>query len=231
MKVVIDSFKAFDTTPLLATQKAELLGHFNTISLWATTQSQVFVNNRIKRKGGYGRAEFFEDLNLLQVLNIVNTLFAINNGINGSYLLGVLDSIFKTNNSGVVDQIDDTSWTPTNQVNGKFEIVDVNITDEDPYHKKNKKSNYDGFIDGIEKGVKSNGKEVKNGSGKSSIDLLTNIYVGNFYDVYEGQLRKLPTITKTMVLPETFLYCFSDAINFEFEKQCLKLYENAKKQD
>ncbi|WP_452223593.1 hypothetical protein [Lacinutrix chionoecetis] len=74
------------------------------------------------------------------------------------------------------------------------------------------------------------GPEVKHGSGKSSVNLLTNTYIGNFYDVSKNKLRKLPTITKPMVFTKTFLYCFSDAINFEFEKRCLELYEQAKKE-
>lgn len=73
------------------------------------------------------------------------------------------------------------------------------------------------------------GEAVKNGSGKSSIDLRTNRYVGNFYDVHDGKLRQLPTIIKQLVFTDTFLYCFSDDINFEFENKCLKFYEKAKK--
>jgi len=159
--VIIDNLNGFKTSGLLASQKVELLGHFNTISTWANTQRVVFENNRTGRNGGYGLKEFFEDLNLLQLLNIVNDLFAIDKGIEDSYLLGLLDSIFKADDSGVLDKIDDTSWTPTKQVNGKFEIIDVNITDEDIYNTKNKKSNYDGFINGLENGMKSNGNDNK----------------------------------------------------------------------
>tara|TARA_R110000751_G_scaffold135_1_gene521 strand:+ start:13227 stop:13811 length:585 start_codon:yes stop_codon:yes gene_type:complete len=73
------------------------------------------------------------------------------------------------------------------------------------------------------------GDLVKNGSGKSSVDLKSNTYIGDFYDVYNGKLRKLPTITKQLIFTDTFLYCFSDDINFEFEKKCLQFYEEAKK--
>lgn len=72
------------------------------------------------------------------------------------------------------------------------------------------------------------GEKVRYGSGTSRVDLLTNTYVGNFYDVFEGKLRKLPKIKAFMLFTETYLYCFSDAINFEFEQRCLELYEKAK---
>lgn len=160
-RIIIDNLNAFETTSLLASQKTELLGHFNTISLWARTQRTVFENNRTGRNGGYGRAEFFEDLDLLQVLNIVNTIFEIDQGVDDSYLLGLLDSIFKADESGVLDKIDDTSWTPEKQVDNKFEIIDVNITDKDSYDTRNRKSNYDGFISGIENAMKNNEDDKK----------------------------------------------------------------------
>lgn len=73
------------------------------------------------------------------------------------------------------------------------------------------------------------GEAVRHGSGKSSVNLITNQYIGNFYDVYQEKLRKLSTISETMVFPETFIDSFSDAINFDYEKRCLSLYEEAKK--
>ncbi len=160
-QVIIDNLNAFKTTDLLVSQKTELLGHFNTISRWARSQRGVFENNRTGRSGGYGRSEFFEDLDLLQVLTIVNTIFDIDQGIEDSYLLGLLDSVFKTNASGIVDKIDDTSWTPEKQVNSKFEIVDLDITNKDVYDTRHKKSNYDGFISGIENALKTHGDDKR----------------------------------------------------------------------
>lgn len=74
------------------------------------------------------------------------------------------------------------------------------------------------------------GEEVRYGSGKSSVDLIKHIYIGDFYQVFNGQLIKLPTIKSYMEFTETYLYCFSDAINFKFEERCVELYENAKQQ-
>ncbi|MET6996722.1 hypothetical protein [Chitinophaga defluvii] len=74
------------------------------------------------------------------------------------------------------------------------------------------------------------GEKVRNGSGKSSINLLTNKYVGNFYDVHNGKLRKLPTIYAEMIIPETNIEDFNDGLYFDYEKRCVALYEKRKKE-
>lgn len=161
MTVIINNLNCFETKTLLASQKVELLTQFNRISLWANTQRPVFQGSRTSRSGGYGRAEFFEDLNLIEVLGIVNTLFAIENGIENSYLLNLLNDIFQTNESGILDKTDDTSWSPENQTKGKYKITQVPIFDEDPYDEKETKSNYDGFISGIEEAMITNKSDVR----------------------------------------------------------------------
>lgn len=62
--------------------------------------------------------------------------------------------------------------------------------------------------------------------GKSTVNLLTNEYVGNFYQIYKGKLRKMPTIIAKMEFPKTYLETFSDIICFDYEKKCLVLYKN-----
>lgn len=161
MDVVIGNLQCFETTLLLSSQKVELLTHFNRILLWATTQRLVFEGNRTGRDGGYGRAEFFEDIDLVEVLGIINTLFAIDTGVKDSYLLTLLNDIFQTSESGILDKTDDTSWTPEKQVNGKYKITQVPIFDKDPYHKKSTKSNYDGFISGVENAMIKNKSDVR----------------------------------------------------------------------
>ncbi|GHC50189.1 hypothetical protein [Ulvibacter litoralis] len=74
------------------------------------------------------------------------------------------------------------------------------------------------------------GPEVRYGSGKTSINLVTNKYVGDFYVVRDEKLKKLPTIYSELVFPTTYLESFSDMIYFEYEKMCLELYEMAKKE-
>ncbi|CAM4036723.1 MULTISPECIES: hypothetical protein [Flavobacterium] len=72
------------------------------------------------------------------------------------------------------------------------------------------------------------GEKVKGGSGKSTIDLLTNNYIGDFYAVIDEKLIKLPLINAKIVLTETTIENFSDAIYFNFEKKCVALYEEQK---
>ena len=74
------------------------------------------------------------------------------------------------------------------------------------------------------------GKEGRHGSGKSSINLLTNQYIGDFYAVKNEKLLKLPTIKKKMILPETYLDTFSGIFLFQFEDKCIKFFEKAKKE-
>lgn len=66
------------------------------------------------------------------------------------------------------------------------------------------------------------GDEAK---GKSSINLVTNEYIGDFYQLYQGKLKKMPTIRAKMVFPATYLQTFNDIICFEYEKKCLTLYK------
>lgn len=73
------------------------------------------------------------------------------------------------------------------------------------------------------------GDKVRDGSGKSSINLVTNKYTGNFYDLFNGKLVKLPPIYAEMIIPQTNLETFSDAVYFDYEKRCRALYEKNKK--
>ena len=66
------------------------------------------------------------------------------------------------------------------------------------------------------------GEEAK---GKSSVNLLTNEYIGDFYKVSQGKLRKMPTIKTTMIIPKTYLEKFSDSLCFAYEAKCLALYK------
>ena len=60
--------------------------------------------------------------------------------------------------------------------------------------------------------------------GKSSVNLLTNQYTGDFYKVTQGKLQKMPTIKTTMIFPKTYLETFSDSLCFDYESKCLALY-------
>ncbi|WP_347218735.1 hypothetical protein [Chryseobacterium sp.] len=65
--------------------------------------------------------------------------------------------------------------------------------------------------------------------GQSSVNLLTNEYVGNFYTVTHKKLQKMPTIKAKMTFPVTYLETFSDTLCFEYERQCLALYKAQEK--
>ncbi|MEN7551233.1 hypothetical protein AAG747_25165 [Rapidithrix thailandica] len=161
MGVLIDNFESLDDTNVLAWQKRQFITRLTEIKEWAEERGPIFENNSRNRRGGYGRSEFFEDIDLVRILRIANTLFAIGTGVSDSYLLDLLASILCTNSTGIADRIDDTTWTPQEQTGGKYQIEDVLITDKDPYHSRGKKSNYDTFINGIESCVKANKPDVK----------------------------------------------------------------------
>ncbi|WP_042721468.1 hypothetical protein [Flavobacterium sp. B17] len=61
--------------------------------------------------------------------------------------------------------------------------------------------------------------------GKSSVNLLTGQYVGDFYKVNHGKLQKIPTIKTKMTFPKTYLETFTDSVCFDYEAKCLALYK------
>jgi len=70
------------------------------------------------------------------------------------------------------------------------------------------------------------GPANNDGSGESSVDLLTNKYEGdwNYYDLEKKKLVKIPTIRTQMVLPETFLENFDDGIIYRYIEMCSNIY-------
>lgn len=79
------------------------------------------------------------------------------------------------------------------------------------------------------------GPANNNGSGESSVNLLTGDYIGdwNFYDDLandgNGELVKIPTIKTKMKFDKIYLTGFSDKVYFDFSKRCAKLYYSRKK--
>jgi len=78
------------------------------------------------------------------------------------------------------------------------------------------------------------GTVVGNGSGKSSVNLLTNHYIGNwnyFDDLAnneEGELVKMPTIKTKMKFEEINLEDFEENTYFGFSERCSELYYEQK---
>ncbi|MBE9597778.1 hypothetical protein [Pedobacter sp. MC2016-24] len=60
------------------------------------------------------------------------------------------------------------------------------------------------------------------GSGESSVNLLTNIYLGNwsYFEQKGKRLRKTGLIKQRMVIPQTFLEGFSDAQPGLYRQEC-----------
>ncbi|WP_452223595.1 hypothetical protein [Lacinutrix chionoecetis] len=157
---LIEAFKNsvsfIGNSSITSPEKLELLNILEALTNWSITQRAVFQANAQGRNGGYGRSEYFEDLDLLTALTLLNRIFAIEDDEKDSYLINLLNTILTEENTGLIDMIDDTSWTPKNQVNGKFEIVDINITDLDIYDSRNKKNNFEKFAKGIEDSIARN---------------------------------------------------------------------------
>jgi hypothetical protein len=65
--------------------------------------------------------------------------------------------------------------------------------------------------------------------GLSTVNLITNRYVGNFYQVYQKKLIKMPIINVEMIFPKTYLETFSDTLCFDYEAKCIVLYDKNKK--
>ncbi|GHC50184.1 hypothetical protein [Ulvibacter litoralis] len=190
LTILVKKVKCFETTTILSAQKSILLGHLNDILDWATTRGAIFEANQTTRSGGYGRSEFFDEIDLIGILGIINVLFAINKGEEDSYLLGLLNSIAQTDTSGIVDQIDDTSWSPEKQVKGKFEIIDVPITTEDDYHSKGKKSSYDSFITGVEGAVKKNKGDIR----EVAMRLISQLMEPDYLEKLDEAIDSLDTL-------------------------------------
>ncbi|WP_316818331.1 hypothetical protein [Pedobacter nyackensis] len=79
------------------------------------------------------------------------------------------------------------------------------------------------------------GPANNNGSGESSVNLLTGDYIGNwnFYDNLanneQGKLVKIPTIKTKLWFNRVYLTGFSDKVYFDFSKRCSGLYYKHKK--
>lgn len=70
------------------------------------------------------------------------------------------------------------------------------------------------------------GNAANDGSGESSVNLLTNKYIGNwnFYDHECDTLVKIPEISTQLFIPETYLEDFCEDVYFYYDTECTKLY-------
>lgn len=81
------------------------------------------------------------------------------------------------------------------------------------------------------------GNAANDGSGESSVNLLTNDYIGewNYFDHLandeKGELVKIPIIKTKMQFEKTYLEDFSDGSYFQFAKRCSELYYKHKEKE
>jgi len=75
------------------------------------------------------------------------------------------------------------------------------------------------------------GNATNDGSGESSVNLLTGDYIGNwnYYDMEKDSLIKIPTIRTKMKFKTINLEDFSDETYFNYAERCAKLYHMHKK--
>lgn len=74
------------------------------------------------------------------------------------------------------------------------------------------------------------GNATNDGSGESSVNLLTNDYIGNwnYWDEEKEELVKLPTIKTKMNLGKVYLEGFNDEVYFTYADKCAELYGKQK---
>ncbi|MES2775551.1 MAG: hypothetical protein V4722_15350 [Bacteroidota bacterium] len=74
------------------------------------------------------------------------------------------------------------------------------------------------------------GNAANDGSGESSVNLLTNDYVGNwnFYHEKKEALIAIPTIKTKLILPKTHLESFSEETFFGYAGKCSALFAKRK---
>ena len=74
------------------------------------------------------------------------------------------------------------------------------------------------------------GNAANDGSGESSVNMLTNDYIGkwNYFDEKKERLIPIPPIKTKMILPKTYLQTFSDKIFFDYQDQCSALFYKSK---
>lgn len=74
------------------------------------------------------------------------------------------------------------------------------------------------------------GNATNDGSGESSVNLLTNDYIGNwnYFDSKKEELVKIPTIKTKLALGKIYLDAFNDETYFTYAEKCAALYEKYK---
>ena len=137
----------------LQKEKKSFIRLLNSFLAW----SYNVHNNYSGTKKKHDKITWVNNLNLTEGLAVLNILFDIKSSPKDSYLLTLLAGLFGEK-KGIVDSIDQTLWSPKKQTKG-LTVIDVPITDKDPYHLRGKKSNFDAFLKGAQNAVGNNNLE------------------------------------------------------------------------
>lgn len=152
-KLLIKDINTFQPSSLQQ-ELTELQGILVAIDNWVENTRNTFQQNQANRDGGYGPNEFVEDLNIMGVVILLNRILAIEGTLESSALIDLMARAFREQHD-IVDSIDDTTWTPREQLQGKYPIVYKNITTKDVYDTRNRSANYQRFASGVENSMKA----------------------------------------------------------------------------
>ena len=74
------------------------------------------------------------------------------------------------------------------------------------------------------------GNAANDGSGESSVNLLSNYYIGNwnYYDMEKDKLIKIPTIKTKMKFKIINIENFSEETYFDYAEKCAEIYHKHK---
>lgn len=157
---------------------------------------------------------------------------------------GVKDSVFYDVNKGVIScKLSSRNFKPI--------FSRENLSDEINANVKETKSGFEFFVNYMRAGNASQfryeptvktiqligmsryefGPATNDGSGESSVNLLTNNYIGewNHWDEDKTELIKMPTIKTKMYFKKVSLNNYDGASQADFIDKCSTLYYKAKK--
>ena len=74
------------------------------------------------------------------------------------------------------------------------------------------------------------GSASNDGSGESSVNLLTHDYIGNwnYFDNNKMKLIPIPSIKKKMIFPAVYLSKYTEKTFYKYQDWCAQLFEKAK---
>jgi hypothetical protein len=209
MDAIIKYINSIETNKFKS-EKTKFVDLFDRIHKWSVNAKTTIIRNQAARNGGYSRDFYFDDLDLLGILRLINELLAIKTGLTDSYLLGVLAALFNEN-TGITESIEETSWTPKKQTKG-LTITDLVITGNDKYASRKKRANFDKFLSGLQTAQKN--KDTK----EIFMRLISQFITEDQIQAIRDQINKLEYVvsgakdTQLTLLRETNLKVYQELV-------------------